>query len=625
MTTFPQDLTIHFRKGVNVLFGCNHSGKTTVVNSIKYSIFGLSWNQAEDNVEKKYFTDRIKEIDRSSLDIATTYSIKQSTFAVKRIVFLSGRSDLSATISVGNKPALSNSYGKPLTYVKDYSEALRIHMGLIYDEQVKFVPNLMFSDENRQPVLWTRNLKYIVKSLLIPDDCAKDLRLLKVQLDENNEKQSLLRQKKEELLKKRLNEKNLIGILRESLKKIRTDEATAKEYQRIEEELKNIDNTIAELNTKLHRENISLDESQDKLARNQKRLLEIKKEQDGLADKLWRVYFNTDDPNFTHLGRLFYYDKICPFCASDLSKEIDSRIEGKKCPICGIGPMPNSEINVDEIKSLMTQLKSEEEDTSHANREYQSEICKKRNVIKELSKELESQLNVRIKLLGNSETLKENYMHSSKKQNLLDEVLALEQEMKKIDESVFELENQLQAIDSTINEISEKERKTIEQINRSSEKLLTAVYKRFSEFIYDAKNKEVICKLNEDFIPVWNGREIFHSEQCSASEANLMDIAFRIAFLSVLAENSDSTPSLVLETPDDVIDEAYISHFADTILKYSSNLIIIISTVRMKTVEQLLRNEGNNVKLISLISGGNQTQRKFYEPQLSKFSSFEKK
>ena len=94
MTTFPQDLRISFDEGINVIFGGNHSGKTTIVNSIKYGIFGLSWNQAVEGVEKRYFSQRIKEINKKSLEISAVYNLGSKTTTVNRTVFSSGTAEI---------------------------------------------------------------------------------------------------------------------------------------------------------------------------------------------------------------------------------------------------------------------------------------------------------------------------------------------------------------------------------------------------------------------------------------------------------------------------------------------------------------------------------------------------
>ena len=65
MTTFRNDKKASFEKGLNVIFGPNHSGKTTIVNAIRYGIFGLSLCHIPEGVEIKYFSSRINEKEKN--------------------------------------------------------------------------------------------------------------------------------------------------------------------------------------------------------------------------------------------------------------------------------------------------------------------------------------------------------------------------------------------------------------------------------------------------------------------------------------------------------------------------------------------------------------------------------
>ena len=102
-----------------------------------------------------------------------------------------------------------------------------------------------------------------------------------------------------------------------------------------------------------------------------------------------------------------------------------------------------------------------------------------------------------------------------------------------------------------------------------------------------------------------------------------MDYAFRIAFLSVFGEKTESFPSVVLETPDEVADESYIPYLAEAIFSFSKNLSVIITTVNTELMRVILNKYDKNESprhFTDLVSKGTLTQRKHYQESILSFS-----
>ena len=159
-----------------------------------------------------------------------------------------------------------------------------------------------------------------------------------------------------------------------------------------------------------------------------------------------------------------------------------------------------------------------------------------------------------------------------------------------------------------------------------SNNALTSVKQRFSNFFNTATNGEKDATLSEELVPILNGRQIFDPAVVSQSEKVLMDYAFRIALLSVCAESSNIVDSIVLETPDEVIDGSYLPSFAQALRSFSTNLSIIITTFSTEMLDLLI--QGYDIKgkdkfrLTSLLSPeGTLTQMKYFEPKLFKYLS----
>ncbi|MGD0405619.1 MAG: AAA family ATPase [Candidatus Bathyarchaeia archaeon] len=621
MTTFPNDLRISFEKGINVVFGGNHSGKTTLVNSIKYGIFGLSWSTAPESVEKRYFSYRIKEISRKSLDINLIYNLKYLTSTVNRTIFSSGTAEIKSITGLNESPLSS---AEILNHEKDYYEDLRENMGLINSEQLKFIPTLIFADENRQLVLWTKNLESVVLGLLTSKESIEQVQFVESQLNKAIKDLGKLKQDKDQILKRNLEKIKFSDYLKESVEAKERDgkDTYEKEYKKLVVDLDDCKVKCSRLKDELQNELIIRSQLQENLSNNQKKLLEIKSLKDQFNEQLLKGFLNPKDPKETHFGRIFYYEKKCPFCSADLSSEINNRVENKKCPICGIGYLINQTIDMDDIDRKLTDLDNETIKTLSTNNDIQEKIIELNKKIEELSqisKEEEDRQRNLIQKISGFKAIEENLQKKQVMTKELDEVL---QDIDKSKMYLAKIEDEVKKVNEEIEKINMLQNKMKDAIKLENNLSLSKIREIFSSFIGVATNGELSGQLTDNFIPSLNGRLIFYPEQISQFERGLMDCAFRIAVLSVFAKRTGTIPSLVLETPDEVTDEAYIPYLAEAIQKFSSNMSIIITTVNSEMMKQLLKDydsEERKKRLINLVSQGTLTQRKFYELPLKEY------
>ena len=156
LTTFPLDLELRPSVGVNVIFGGNYSGKTTLVNAIKFGIFGLTVNRTDEDFSARYFTSRIKESERKSLDILVWFTVGNKLVTVKRTLFSSGPQRIDVQlVDTAKKPtgAVIGSYST----AHDYLNALSEMLGLGDLKEAEFVLNLLLADEDRHSILWHKD------------------------------------------------------------------------------------------------------------------------------------------------------------------------------------------------------------------------------------------------------------------------------------------------------------------------------------------------------------------------------------------------------------------------------------------------------------------------------------
>jgi DNA repair exonuclease SbcCD ATPase subunit len=623
MMTFPSDLRVSFQPGVNVIFGGNHSGKTTIVNSIKYGVFGLSSGQTDEQMEKRYFSHRIRESDRKSLDISIVYNLKPKSTTVERTVFSSGTAELRSTTCKGSQGQLSRS-AEIVVHEKDYNDSLRENKGALNDEQLRFIQSLIFADENRTPVLWSKNLEDLILDFLISPENNEKLKMIDSQLRIAKEDLEKTKSAIDQQIRKRSEHERILSFLKERLKKVelQSTDKFVKEYKTLVSDLDECKNKRVELNDVLQSMLTERSDLLTRLSNNQQKLLEIRTQSEELQTSLIKTVINSKDPKEVHFGRYFVYGKKCPFCSADLTAEIKHRQENRKCPACGQGELTSNRVDTGEIERKLDTLDKDKATISESNIRIQKQIEVTNGKIEELTASLKQ------------EHAKENQVSEKLSEIKIVEERLHEKEMisKELKEIQEQVDNVARIMKSTEKE-SEKVTAEMVRIEQLKNKLraivregldlaLAGIRRRFTSFISTASNGELRGELTTSLVPILNGRSIFYPDQASQFERTLMDIAFRIALLSEFAERMNTTPSLILETPDEVADEAYVPHLAEALSGFSTNLSLVVTTVNSEMMKDLLEKHlpiDRRKRVTDLVSKGTLTQRKYYTPSLSKF------
>jgi len=626
MTTFPQDLRISFKKGINVIFGGNYSGKTTIINSLRYGTFGLSWGHTVEGIEKRYFASRVREIDRKSLDINLVYNIKPMTMNVHRTVFSSGSAEIEAKVSKSSKKSLSASV-KSISREKQYHDALTKFMGLIAEGQLKFIPSLIFADEDRQLILWKKDLEHFVLSLLTSSENVSRLHWIESQIAKAKKDFDELQQDRDRIIRRNSDNERNQKFLLDSLRKVKHIETDryAKEYKKLNSELKKCKDRSAQINDALQAKLIEKSDLLLQLNNNQKAILDLKARSEQLNTELMKIFLNPSNPNELHFVRHLYHEKECPFCWTDLSEEIDLRIKNKVCLICGQGALMDfNDDDEKEIKQGLSNLKTKKKGLDELSGKIQTNLDKIKREIEKLTKSKEEERIKESSLVAEIAEIKGIEEDLHKKEVMSREFEEIQEQINDNKKLITKIDGNIKEVTAEIDKINQLYDKTKMAMRTEIDSILAKIRERFSSFISSATNGEVSGRLSPDFIPILNGRTVFYPESASQYERTIMDYAFRIALLSVFAEKTKTCPSLEIETPDEVTDESYITYLAKAMLEFSSNLSIIVTTVNTEMMKQLLNNYKPNERkkrLINLINKGTLTQRKFYQAPLNTYLS----
>jgi DNA repair exonuclease SbcCD ATPase subunit len=623
MTTFPGNLKISPEKGINVIFGANHSGKTTIVNSLRYAIFGLSWSANPEGLEKRYFGSRIKPGDRKSLEIDSFFNVEKTKIAVRRIVSLSGGGELKCTMSTDASTPMGTNLIGTYSLENEYRQALQEKIGFSNSDYLKILPSLVFAEENRQTFLWMKNIDSFVLGLLASKENVDKLRAADKELQEGRKVAEALRRSQESLEVRLAEARATAQFFEKSLSQLEesNQESAIEEFKSLKLQLDDSKKRSTEISYDLQAlqgEKSNLEANQSK---SRKELVEAQGRQYKLNDRITKSLVNPDDPKATQLGRYFYFERKCPFCSANLTDEINWRISNGKCAICGKGELTDYRIDdtvAGELKKLEQAIESLCTLISNKENELQKTNEKIENTSAQLRLEQANE-NRLTRLLTDSQDVERDLL---RKEVLSGELSTINKQAEIYRKELLKLQNSLAAALSAVDEITDRVERTKSLVRDETSAACSRVGKIFSEFIRQATNGEHVGILSAEFIPTYDGRQIPGPEDCSQSERSRMDIAFRIGLMSVLAGKSNTTPTLVLETPDEICDESYRPYLAKAICKFSNNLSIIVTTFSIDMMKNLLtsyNSDERRSRLANLIPKGDLTQQKHYQNQITSY------
>jgi uncharacterized coiled-coil DUF342 family protein len=384
------------------------------------------------------------------------------------------------------------------------------------------------------------------------------------------------------------------------------------------QELEKINEKKKELEQKKQETFEKREELFSKLNEIQSKKSETKENINNLLHELHEAILHSGGPKEITIYNYLKHEKKCPICKSDINNQINQRISSNMCLFCGESVLniefrDNDELKqeIDELKELDESLNKTMQRIEKEKREievkYQtvSEELIRTNQKKEL---LEKELKKYEGILKNKDTIA---VMSAK----IDEFqIQRETFEKKIEKHL----PKIQDLEDDLKKLQEFRQANINKIREEADNCVLAIRNGFSKFIQIATNNELNCTLSEELIPALDGREIFAQDEVSQYEHILMDYAFRFAFLKVYSSLFNCNPFLVIETPDQIIDEALLPFFAKAMAEFAKDSYIIVTTTNSEFLESL-KNNFEKHKIVNLVELGVPTQKTYYQKFLDEF------
>lgn len=620
MITFPHDLHLRPLRGVNVIFGGNFSGKTTLINAIRYGLFGLTLNRESEPVSARYFTSRIKESERSSLDINTICLLGKSRLSVNRRLFASGSSEIEATLTqeTGDKTI------SPFKSVKTSTECLSLlteKMNLRGNDEIKLITNLMFSDEERHTVLWSQGCEDLVLKLLVSPEEFSELHWAESELDKAKKEVDALKGEIAKTQQNKSDGEKIASHLKASLSQLAESktEESVKAYDSLSTEIQKLRSDRSSLDSDFRSHLQENGKFLEELKGNDTEMLTTRGRKDKLEIERLRIFLTPEEPHagifMTHLLK----EKKCPYCLADVSAQVQQRQDAKLCMFCGnvISIVPVRELT--SISSEIEQLTRRLDEITENRKLLEQQLVESEEQISKIETDRqrlvlqETDLETRLEKMKDVEHLRQRRSTISQELRDVQDGLDSTMNLLKMTEKKYE------AAQSEQEQLAQLLQSTKEGMKRTIDKSLHEVQQSFSKFIGLARNGEVKAELSDDLTPSIDGRRVFDAQDISSSERMLMDYAFRFAVLDAYARRTSTVPLMVVETPEEAVDESYSTYLAGTMVEYSKHMLLITTTKSASFMKELLEPcelHERKKRLIDLVSTGTTTQTRYYQPTL---------
>jgi DNA repair exonuclease SbcCD ATPase subunit len=624
LTTFQHDLNVRPLVGMNVIFGGNYCGKTTIVNAIKFGLFGLTLNRTNEEVSARYFASRIKMRERNSLDVIASFMLGKRLVTAKRTLYSSGSGELdvqivdaAATPSGGVIGSFSTSH--------DYQGALCEMMGLDSEEEVEFVLNLLLADEDRHTILWHEDCERMVLKLLIPQQEYAQLGWLEREIEKKKSEVDTVSTNAQAVAKRIDQEETVARFLESNADRLKL--ASSDEVLQRMAHLRSQRDALSEQLQKLRGEMANaLEAKSSKL----KELAMLESEKNVVVAKIdsiriekYKAILRSGDPEGIHIVKYLIYEKRCPFCEADMGAAVTERETNHLCVFCGneIGA-PHGIHGIDELNKAIEDEEKHENQSKQALLQTKSEIDEIDAALKGIEAKAHSVQEEEYEVLSGLRQLKET-------EDLEQQALVVGRELQSVREKIKEDNFEHERLNKSLEKLRTELMETQQLLEKGSDlarnkmsEVFARVNTQFAKFVRGATNGELEAELSPDMLPSLKGRKIFEVDDVSQFERMVLDAGFRIAVISCLAETAGLKPLIVFETPDDIADESYLRHLARTLVDFGRDLSILVTSSNTTFTKALLEDydsAARKLRLLDLSVSGTMTQKSYYVPLITQW------
>ena len=578
-------LEIDLSDKLNIIFGTNGLGKTTLLNIIRYSIIGpykgreqvRNYKDQQKSrrpmFDRDYFKNRM-EFPLNVAEVEVEFSIANDTFVTKHSLY----SHRLISFSVNGKK--EDEREKELDYERyekkyfssindeQLSESLinKYHNALIkssgfpdINSFILMLTEIMFFSEARNFVFWDENLSKLVLSKFMPRE----------KYFEYSETQKLIKKYDSQARLKSYKMSMVKEFLGEDLNKSGDEVYSLKDLEDVEFKVKTINTKIDEYRELLNK-------------RSQQRLqnrIEIDRVRAELAD-LEKKWYKNIFPN-TYQD---FYDKftpvlssgVCPFCGTE---HIDFHIDILECFFCKsrININTNTNLTEIEIKQKNLQIKKGKLDSRY------EELTQEIEDIDRMIKDGESEL---------FETTKEKLKIKSKINNESNENL----------EKYNQLNREKELFLNKLEETKKKENQLANDIKSVFINFSKIFYKYAYSFLGNDSNirLELVGSGDNTLFKFFLNNSARESEESlSESQRIFIDMAFRLSTLEFFHKDT----FFISETPDSTLDYLFEENAVDTFNSYlqSGNTLFLSANARNSSLVTSLIKKNSSIRIINLL------------------------
>lgn len=594
-------LEIDLSDKLNIIFGTNGLGKTTLLNIIRYSVIGpykgrervRNYKDQQKSrrpmFDRDYFKNRM-QVPLNEAEVEVEFSIANDTFVTKHSLY----SHRLISFSVNGKKEEERE--KELDYEKyerkyfssindkQLSESLinKYHKELIkssgfpdINSFILMLTEIMFFSEARNFVFWDENLSKLVLSKFMPREkyfeYSETQKLIK-----KYDSQARLRSYKMSMVKE---------FLGEDLNKSDYNVYSLKDLEDVEFKIKTI-------NTKIHEYRELLNKRTQERLQNRAEIDRLRAELAVLENKWYRNIFPNDYQDFYDKFTPILSSGVCPFCGTE---HIDFHIDILECFFCKSRININTDVDLTEI-----------------------EIKQKNLQIKKKTLDLRyEELNKEIEVINNSVKDGESELFETTK-----EKLKIKRKMDSVPNDNLEKYNQLnrekELFLNKLEETKKKENQLADDIDQSIKSVFLNFSKIFYKYAYSFLGNDSNIRLelvgsgeNTLFKFFLNNSARESEESLSESQRIFIDMAFRLATLEFFHKDT----YFMSETPDSTLDYLFEENAVDTFNSYlkSGNTLFLSANARNSSLVSSLIKKNSSIKIINLLDISRHANKQYKE------------
>lgn len=590
-------LEIDLSDKLNIIFGTNGLGKTTLLNIIRYSIIGpykgreqvRNYKDQQKSrrpmFDRDYFKNRM-QVPLNEAEVEVEFSIANDTFITKHSLY----SNRLISFRVNEKKEKELDYEK---YERKYFSSIndkqlreslinKYHKELIkssgfpdINSFILMLTEIMFFSEARNFVFWDENLSKLVLSKFMPKEkyfeYSETQKLMK-----KYDSQARLRSYKMSMVKE---------FLGEDLNKSDYNVYSLKDLEDVEFKIKTI-------NTKIHEYRELLNKRTQERLQNRAEIDRLRAELAVLENKWYKNIFPNDYQDFYDKFTPILSSGVCPFCGTE---HIDFHIDILECFFCKSRISINTDVDLTEI-----------------------EIKQKNLQIKKKTLDLRyEELNKEIEVINNSVKDGESELFE-----ITREKLKIKRKMDSVSNDNLEKYNQLnrekELFLNKLEETKKKENQLADDIDQSIKSVFLNFSKIFYKYAYSFLGNDSNIRLelvgsgeNTLFKFFLNNSARESEESLSESQRIFIDMAFRLATLEFFHKDT----YFMSETPDSTLDYLFEENAVDTFNSYleSGNTLFLSANARNSSLVSSLIKKNSSIKIINLLDISRHANKQYKE------------